>query len=44
MKYVFIDEVSMISCTDLYKISAQLALLRNEARLTIWRNEHDICW
>ncbi len=31
MKYVFIDEVSMISCTDLYKISAQLALLRNEA-------------
>ncbi len=31
VKYVFIDEVSMISCTDLYKISAQLALLRNEA-------------
>ncbi|KLO04884.1 hypothetical protein SCHPADRAFT_840048, partial [Schizopora paradoxa] len=24
VKYVFIDEISMISCSDLYKISAQL--------------------
>ncbi len=30
VKYIFIDEVSMISCFDLYKISAQLAQLRNE--------------
>ncbi len=30
VKYVFIDEVSMISCQDLYKISARLAQLTNE--------------
>ncbi len=30
VKYIFIDEVSMISCFDLYKISAQLAQLHNE--------------
>lgn len=32
VKYIFIDEVSMISCMDLYKISAQLAILRNESQ------------
>ncbi len=30
VKYIFIDEVSMISCHDLYKISARLAQLTNE--------------
>jgi hypothetical protein len=28
--YIFIDEVSMIACHDLYKISSQLAKARNE--------------
>ncbi len=44
VKYVFIDEVSMISCLDLYKISAKLALLMNESEEPFGRNEHDICW
>ncbi len=30
IKYVFIDEVSMISCFDMYRISAQLAQVMNE--------------
>ncbi len=30
VKYIFIDEVSMISCHDLYKISARLAQITNE--------------
>ena len=30
VRYIFIDEVSMLSCMDLYKISAQLAMLRPE--------------
>ncbi len=31
VRYIFIDEVSMISCQDLYKISARLAQLMNES-------------
>lgn len=31
VKYIFIDEVSMISCLDLYRISEQLSLLLNNA-------------
>lgn len=30
VRYIFIDEVSMLSCFDMYRISAQLALLMNE--------------
>lgn len=30
VRYIFIDEVSMLSCVDMYRISAQLAILMNE--------------
>ncbi|PBK91906.1 hypothetical protein ARMGADRAFT_893466, partial [Armillaria gallica] len=29
VNYVFLDEVSMLSCTDLYKISSQLEIILN---------------
>ena len=29
VEYIFVDEVSMVSCIDLYRISAQLAKLKN---------------
>ena len=33
VKYIFIDEVSMLSCLELYKISAQLAIMCKEHEL-----------
>ncbi len=33
VEYVFFDEVSMLSCSDLYKISARLAMCMNNADL-----------
>ena len=30
VEYIFIDEISMVSCHDMYKISAQLARVMNE--------------
>ena len=33
IKYVFLDEVSMLSCADLYKISAHLAACLNKPEL-----------
>ncbi len=33
VEYVFFDEVSMLSCSDLYKISARLAMCTNNADL-----------
>src|SRR6185369_2518305 len=29
ISYIFIDEVSMMSCQDMYKISARLAMAKN---------------
>ena len=34
VKYIFLDEVSMLSCHDMYKISAQLAKAFNNCDLT----------
>jgi hypothetical protein len=44
VQYVFLDEVSMLSCRDMYLISARLARVMNNLDAFLRWFKHDFCW